>query len=98
MAFRVVWSRTSQRDLWSLVRYIARDSPARAESFGYRIVSQVELLQDHPLIGRIVPELHQADFREIIVVPYRIVYHIKQDMEILEIVRVWHAARGIPEI
>jgi len=98
MAHRVVWSRTATQDLRSLVKYIALDSPARAEQFGYKIVSKIEILQDHPHVGRVVPEFRQSDLREILVKPYRIIYRIKDFSQLIEIIRVWHAARDFPEI
>ena len=98
MAYRIVWSRTSQRDLRSLVKYISRDSPRRAEQFGYRIVAKVEMLQEHPHIGRVVPEFNQADLRELIVQPYRVIYRFKKDTNLIEVIRVWHAARDTPQI
>jgi toxin ParE1/3/4 len=98
MAHRIVWSRTSQRDLRSLVKYISKDSPSRAEQFGYRIISKVELLKEHPHLGRVVPEFNQAHLRETVVGPYRVIYRCNQLTELIEIVRVWHAARDTPEI
>jgi len=98
MALRVIWSRTSQRALWSLVRYIARDSQTRAESFGSRIVARVEMLHEHPRLGRQVPEFNHPDLREVLVAPYRIVYRFREDLRLVEILRVWHAAGDTPEI
>lgn len=98
MAYRIIWSRTSQRDLRGLVRFIAKDSPQRAELFGYRILMRVEMLHDQPLIGRIVPEFKLEDLHEVIVSPYRIIYRVKEEAELIEIVRVWHGARNTPEI
>ena len=98
MAHRIIWSRTSQRDLRSLVKYIAKDSPRRAEHFGYRIVARVEMLYEHPRMGRVVPEFNQQDLHEVVVSPYRIIYRLKDEAELIEIIRVWHAARDTPEI
>ena len=98
MAHRIVWSRTAAQDLRSLVKYIARDNPARAEQFGYKVISNIDILQDHPHVGRIVPEFRQSELREIVVRPYRVIYRIKDSSEIIEIIRVWHAARNFPEI
>lgn len=56
------------------------------------------MLQEHPHLGRKVPEFHQENLREVVVSPYRIVYRITDDIELIEILRVWHAARDVPEI
>jgi toxin ParE1/3/4 len=98
MAHRIVWSRTAERDLRSLVRYISKDSPQRAEAFGYRIIAQVEMLCEHPHLGREVPEFSQPELREVIVSPYRVVYKVNAEMLLIEILRVWHAARDTPQI
>lgn len=98
MAHRIVWSRIALRDLRSLIKYIARDSPGRAEQFGCSIVAKVDILQDFPQIGRVVPEFNQVNLREIIVSPYRVIYQVSGQLMTIEIIRVWHAARDTPEI
>ena len=98
MAHRIIWSRTSQRDLRSLVKYISKDSPQRAEKFGYRIVARVEMLRVHPRMGRVVPEFNQQDLHEVLVAPYRIIYRLKDDFKLIEVIRVWHAFRDTPEL
>jgi addiction module RelE/StbE family toxin len=98
MAYRIAWSRTSLKDLKSIIRYIARDSSSRAESFGYRIITKVELLSEHPDIGRSVPEFHSDSIREIILSPYRIIYRVSHSIAHIEIARIWHASRGEPNL
>ena len=98
MAYRIIWSRTSQRDLRSLVKYISKDSSQRAEHFGYRIVARVEMLQEHPPMGRVVPEFNKQDLHEVIVSPCRIIYRLNDESKLIEVIRVWHAARDTPEI
>lgn len=80
------------------MRYISKDSPQRAEHFGYRILARVGMLQHHPRIGRIVREFNQRDIREVAVSPYRIIYRLKVESKVIEVIRVWHAARDKPEI
>lgn len=55
-------------------RFIARDNPERAMSFGYQLISETDRLQSSPEFGRIVPEYENQLLREIIFRPYRIVY------------------------
>jgi plasmid stabilization system protein ParE len=55
-------------------------------------------LAQFPQRGRVVPEFSDESIREIIVGAYRIVYRIDYDRRLIEIVRFWHAGRGIPEI
>ena len=98
MAYKLIWSPVARDDLRDIVRFIARDSPQRAESFAYRLMAQADMLQEHPEIGRTVPELHRDTIREIIFKPYRIVYRVSHERKAVEIARVWHAARGTPDV
>jgi toxin ParE1/3/4 len=98
MAYKLIWSPASRDDLHDVVSFIARDSRLRAEAFGYRLIAETDKLQDFPEIGRVVPEYHIETMREIIVRSYRIVYRVNHDQRIVEIARVWHAARGTPEL
>ena len=70
----VKWSPESIRDVESIRAFIAQDSPAYAELVARRVVAAVERLKFFPESGRIVPERQDPQIREIIVVPYRIVY------------------------
>ncbi|HUF27071.1 MAG TPA: type II toxin-antitoxin system RelE/ParE family toxin [Gemmatimonadaceae bacterium] len=54
---RVVWTRPAREDLRELREFIARDSPRYARPTVARIVRSVARLREHPLSGRIVPEL-----------------------------------------
>jgi toxin ParE1/3/4 len=98
MACKLIWSPLSRDDLRGIVIFIAQDSPRRAEAFGYRLIMQVDVLQEHPEIGRVVPEHRDPKIREIIFKPYRIVYRHDSQKDLVEIIRVWHAARGFPEL
>ena len=98
MAFRIIWSQTALNDIKNVVRYISIDSPTRAESFALKIISEIERLALSPHIGRAVPEYHCPSVREIIVRPYRVVYRLDDKLESLEIARIWHAARGEPDL
>jgi len=96
MACEIIWSPASRDDLHDIVRFIARHNSQRAESFGYELMRRTDILQQHPEAGRIVPEYRNPQLREIIYRPYRIVYRLGLDRRLIEIVPVWHAARGTP--
>lgn len=98
MAYQLIWSPTSRDDLHDLVRYIAKDSPERAEAFALRLMTYADMLQQNPEIGRVVIEWSDPTIREIIFRPYRIVYRVNKEREVVEIARVWHGARGTPTI
>jgi toxin ParE1/3/4 len=98
MAFQLTWSPAARLDLHDICVYIAEDAPAAAGEFVQSVLQAVERLSDFPQSGRIVPEFGDSLIREVIRRPCRIVYRINQAASVVEIVRVWHSRRGIPEL
>ena len=98
MDFKITWSATSRLDLKDIVSFIAENNPERAEIFGLKIINYAERASQFPKSGRIVPEFDDDMLREFIFYSYRIIYRIKENVKLIEIVRVWHSARGIPTI
>ena len=98
MAYKLIWSPAARDDLHDIVVFIARDDSDRAMSFGYELISEIDRLQAFPALGRVVPEYRNDVIREIIFRPYRIVYRVHHDLKVCEIARVWHSARGIPQL
>jgi len=78
--------------------FIAADNPAVAEDFGFRLMSKVDVLAEFPQLGRAVPEENDENIREIILRPYRIIYQILPAQQMIAVARIWHGARGEPEI
>ena len=98
MDYRIIWTESAQADLKQLVTYIGGDDPISAERFGFGLVDHVEQVSQQPWSGRKVPETDIEELRELIYSPYRIIYEIYEDQKIVYVVRVWHAARGKPQI
>ena len=98
MAFTIIWSQQARDDLQAIVLFIAQDKPSVAASFGYQLMLKVDMLMQFPLIGRVVPEENDETILEIVFRPYRIIYKVMPGKQIVGIVRVWHGARGEPEI
>jgi len=98
MAFKIIWSRHARDDLRDIVAFIAENNRTIAESFGFRLMAKVDLLEQFPEIGRIVPEQQDENTREVILPPYRIIYRVLAENRVVAIARVWHGARGEPEI
>jgi plasmid stabilization system protein ParE len=55
------------------------------------ILDRIEALNDHPKIGRVVPEFNDDSIREIIHPPFRIVYLLEE--QVIHIIRVWRTER-----
>lgn len=98
MDYGIVWSRTALADLRALVRYIASDDREAAKRFGDRIITRVEALASFPRVGRAVPEYRNDQVREVIIAPYRIIYEADDAGATLSVLRIWHGARGEPEL
>jgi plasmid stabilization system protein ParE len=96
--FKIVWTLRSRQDLRNIASFIAKDNPPAALKFGDLIFARVDTLEKFPEIGRIVPERGQPHIREIVVRPYRIIYRLRKADKLVEVLRVWHGARGEPEI
>jgi plasmid stabilization system protein ParE len=98
MDYHVVLSPSARADLRDIVRYISFDDPDGALEFGRFLVSRTRLLAVNPELGRIVPEFDDGSLREIIVRSYRVVYRLNHSLQLVEVIRFWHAARGTPEL
>jgi len=84
--------------LAGIVRHIARDNPAAADRTAYKLIEKAESLQVLPHRGRLVPERAERDWRELILRPYRIVYRVDEERQLVHILRFWHGARNAPVI
>ena len=98
MDYQVVLSTSARSDLRDIVRYISLDAPDRALQFGHFLISHTKNLAHFPKLGRVVPEFDDESIREIIVRSYRVVYRLNHERTLVEVIRFWHAARGIPDI
>ena len=92
----VRWTPQAAEDLAAIRDFIARDSPRYATLVVERIVTAVDILEQFPLSGRIVPERSREDLRELVRPPYRIVYRVLEDR--LDIVMVFRSSREIPDV
>lgn len=98
MACQVVWSNTAVEDLRQIVQFIALDDPGAAAGLAERILERIERAAEFPLANRVVPEKAEQAIREIILRPYRIIYYADERRQSIHILRIWHAARGIPNL
>lgn len=83
---KIVWSPLAIDRASEIAEYIAQDKPSAAEKWIYTIFAKVDQLSSSPEIGRIVPEIRNDQFRELIYGNYRIIYRIeKRQISILTI-------------
>jgi len=90
---KVRWTPQAADDLEAIYEFIARDSTHYAQITVEGIIAAIDRLEQFPLLGRHVPETSQADVRELIKPPYRIVYRTG---EIVKILTVFRGSRLFP--
>lgn len=71
--------------------YADQGVPDVGDRFVKDIITRIEALQNHPEMGRIVPEFDRTFVRELIHPPFRIVYRLEPKR--VRIVRVWRSER-----
>ena len=98
MDYKVIFSPSARLDLREIVEYISTDDTNAAKRVGTALIEATKSLSSFPRKGRVVPKFATDSLREIPISPYRIVYRIFDEPLTIEIVRIWHAARGHPEI
>jgi addiction module RelE/StbE family toxin len=91
---RLKWTRAASQDLESVERYISRDNPDAAIDAVLEIIPPVEILAEHPGMGR--PDRVKGT-RELVLgsLPY-VVPYVNQGDTII-ILRVLHGAMKWPE-
>ncbi len=83
---QIRWTREALERLTEIEDYISKDSPERTTSFVNDLIDQTAALEDHPGLGRVVPEIGNENMRELIARKYRIIYRVSKDgIEILTI-------------
>ncbi len=71
--------------------YKEQKVPHVGERLVQKVFQDIELLSEHPDMGRIVPEFDLKYLRELIRPPFRIVY--RRDTDKIRTVRVWRSER-----
>ena len=71
--------------------YIQQGVPELGVRFVKEMFARIDVLVEHPDIGRVIPEFKQLSLRELIHPPFRIVY--RRGPGHIRIVRVWRSER-----
>ena len=93
---RIVWLTKANNDLIDIYNYISKDSIYYAMKTVNEIINKIEILRIFPYSGRILNDIVNEEYRELIYKSYRIIYKIK--ISTIYIHRVWHSAREISNI
>ena len=90
----IIWSPLALDRISEIAGYIAQDKPLAAEKWVKTIFSRVEQLEVSPELGRIVPEIKNSQFRELLCGNYRIIYRIEKKH--ISILTIRHGKQLLP--
>jgi toxin ParE1/3/4 len=91
---KIIWSPLAIDRASEIAEYITLDKPAAADKWISTVFSKVERLASSPEIGRVVPEIEDEQFRELIYGNYRIVYRIEKKQ--VSILTIRHGKQILP--
>jgi toxin ParE1/3/4 len=91
---QITWSKQAIEDIHTISEYHRQYSSSYAEALIDRIFEKGLLLEAHPQLGRLAPELKHSDIRELLYKPYRILYQVKNDDQVF-ILAVHHSAQPL---
>lgn len=93
MAGRVIWTQTAWNDLEAVADYIAKDSQHYAAAFVGEGRDAARSLAHLAARGRMVPEFHDPNIRELFVRDYRLVYQVTESA--VYVIGFIHGARDL---
>ena len=88
----VIWTEFALADLDDIGEYIAKDSVRYAELTVAKLFESPDILELNPQAGKMVPELQNESFRQLIMGSYRIIYHVVDEYRI-DILTVHRSSR-----
>lgn len=91
---KIIWSPLAIERASDIAQYIALDKPAAADNWINTLFSKVGQLMLSPKSGRVVPEIGDEQFRELIYGNYRILYRIEKKQ--VSILTVRHGKQILP--
>lgn len=81
----VIWSPLALEKVRDIAEYIALDNDIAAKKWVNDIFDKAENIGEFPEIGRLVPDLRNQKYREIIFGNYRIIYSVIAEVKILTV-------------
>lgn len=99
--FEVLWAAVAEEDVAGIVDFVARESPERALAILNELERRAQSLERFPGRGRVVPELAAAgiaQYRELIVTPFRVVYDVDDTSRKVHVVAVVDARRDVRDL
>jgi toxin ParE1/3/4 len=87
----IIWTESAGNDLIEIKEYISLDSELQAELFIEALYTKAQVLSQFPEIGKLIPELPNTSYRELLYKRYRIIYRFS-GKEIF-IISIHHSSR-----
>jgi len=91
---KIIWSPLAIDRASEIADYIAQDKPSAAKKWINEVFIKVEQLKSSPQIGRVVPEISDNKFKELIYGNYRIIYRI--EIKQISILTIRHGKQILP--
>jgi toxin ParE1/3/4 len=91
---KVVWTFEARERLLEIQAYISQYSPKAARLVVARVLQRSRKLASAPTTGRRLPEYPEAELREVLERPFRIIYLVKGDR--VEVLTVKHYRQRLP--
>ncbi len=88
----ITLTETAYLDLEDIENYVSQSSARIGREFINKIFKKIDLLYEHPRIGKKVMEFNDDRIRELLQGKYRIVYRIVS-VELIEVLRIIHGSR-----
>ena len=91
---KIIWSPLAIGRTTEIAEYIAQDNPSAARIWVETLFDKVQILKSSPKSGRVVPESHRENIRELNYDNYRIIYRVDKDM--ISVLTVRHGKQILP--
>ena len=91
---KIIWSPLAINKASEIAGYIAQDKPSAAKRWINKVFAKVEKLKSSTQIGRVVPEISNNKFRELIYGNYRIIY--RMEIKQISILTIRHGKQILP--
>ena len=97
MAACLTWTAEAEGWLEEIYQYIAADDPTAAGRLVNELISQGDLLLEHPRAGRLHTEMQSGEVRILLYRHYRITYLLRPSGDI-DVLGVFHGALDVSRL
>jgi plasmid stabilization system protein ParE len=90
VGYQVTFAAQADRDLGTVVRFLAQKNPAAAEKLGYALIDEARSLANLPYRGLAVKK--RPGYRRILHRPWFLIYYrVDEARQLVEVARIWDA-------